>query len=461
MTGGIQLTKSQTSTGAAADVRRLLEGLDDARLGEQMYSLVAALFPICRSITGDGVRESLRMLQRTVSLRISEVPSGTPVFDWIVPREWNIREAWVKGPSGQVVIDFKRSNLHVLNYSVPFHGRVSLDELKRHLHSLPDQPSLVPYRTSYYKEDWGFCLSHDELQRLPPGEYEVHVDSSLGDGALTYAEHIIAGTSEDEVLVSSHCCHPSLCNDNVSGMVLSATLARLLGELRPRHTYRFLFVPGTIGSITWLARNEAQVHWIKHGLVVACVGDPGAMTYKRSRRGDAEIDRAVEHVLAHSGRPFSVRDFTPYGYDERQYCSPGFDLPVGSLTRTPHGEYPEYHTSGDDLGFIAPAALVDSLRRYLEVFEVLEGNATYLNLSPKCEPQLGKRGLYDALGGRSHSIATQMAMLWTLNLSDGRHSLLTIAERAKLPFHAIRAAADVLETKGLLRREPDSSGGRA
>jgi len=452
---------ARASTGAAAGIRRLLEGLDDARLGEQMHGLVAELFPICRSITGDGVRQSLRILQRTVSLRMDEVPSGTPVFDWVVPREWNIHEAWVKGPSGEVVIDFKRSNLHVLSYSIPFHGRVSLDELKRHLHSLPDQPSLIPYRTSYYREDWGFCLSHDELQRLPPGEYEVHVDSSLRNGALTYAEHVIAGASTDEVLVSCHCCHPSLCNDNVSGMVLSATLAHLLGELRPKLTYRFLFVPGTIGSITWLARHEEQVHRIKHGLVVACVGDAGPMNYKRSRRGDAEIDRAVEHVLAHAGKPFSVRDFTPYGYDERQYCSPGFDLPVGSLTRTPHGEYPEYHTSGDDLGLFRPAALVDSLRRYLEVFEVLEGNGTYLNLSPKCEPQLGKRGLYDALGGRSHAVAGQMAMLWVLNLSDGRHSLLTIAERAKLPFRAVRAAADALETKGLLRREPDSSGGRA
>ncbi len=319
MTETSQGAKSaRASTGAAAGIRRLLEGLDDARLGEQMHGLVAELFPICRSITGDGVRQSLRILQRTVSLRMDEVPSGTPVFDWVVPREWNIHEAWVKGPSGEVVIDFKRSNLHVLSYSIPFHGRVSLDELKRHLHSLPDQPSLIPYRTSYYREDWGFCLSHDELQRLPPGEYEVHVDSSLRHGALTYAEHVIAGASTDEVLVSCHCCHPSLCNDNVSGMVLSATLAHLLGELRPKLTYRFLFVPGTIGSITWLARHEEQVHRIKHGLVVACVGDAGPMNYKRSRRGDAEIDRAVEHVLAHAGKPFSVRDFTPYGYDERQ-----------------------------------------------------------------------------------------------------------------------------------------------
>jgi aminopeptidase-like protein len=461
MTEGPQgKANATTSTRAAAGVRRLLDGLDDVRLGEQMHAVAAALFPVCRSITGDGVRDSLGILQRTIPLRISEVPSGTAVFDWVIPREWNIRDAWVIGPNGEVVVDFARSNLHVLNYSVPFHGRVSLDELKRHLHSLPDQPSLIPYRTSYYKEDWGFCLSHEELQRLPPGEYEVHVGSSLVDGALTYGEHVVAGSSMDEVLISCHCCHPSLCNDNVSGMALSATLARVLAEVRPRLTYRFLFVPGTIGSIAWLARNETQVHRIKHGLVVACVGDPGAMTYKRSRRGDAEIDRAVEHVLAHSGKAFSVRDFTPYGYDERQYCSPGFDLPVGSLTRTPHGEYPEYHTSGDDLGFVTPAALAESLRRYLEVFEVLEGNGTYLNLSPKCEPQLGKRGLYDALGGRSHAILSQMAMLWVLNLSDGRHSLLTIAERAKLSFQAIRAAADALEQKGLLRREPDPSGGR-
>jgi aminopeptidase-like protein len=442
-----------SSNGAAHELRRLRDGLDDQRVGGEMYGLIEALFPICRSITGAGVRQSLRILERVVPLTLTEVPTGTTVFDWVVPREWNIRDAWVKDPSGEVVIDFKHSNLHVVSYSVPFKGRLDLEELKRHLHSLPDQPSLVPYRTSYYKESWGFCLSHEQLQRLPPGEYEVLVDSSLVDGALTYAEHLVPGATADEVLVSCHCCHPSLCNDNLSGMALAVTLARLMGELRPRYTYRFLFVPGTIGSIAWLAQHEARAQRTKHGLVVACVGDAGPMTYKRSRRGNAEIDRAVAHVLAHSGKRFSVRDFTPYGYDERQYCSPGFDLPVGSLTRTPHGEYPEYHTSGDDLAFVHPASLVESLRRYLEVFEVLEGNETFQNLSPKCEPQLGRRGLYDPVGGRSHTAESQMAMLWVLNFSDGRHTLLDIAERAKVAFHVVRSAADALERAGLLRRD--------
>jgi aminopeptidase-like protein len=449
-----QRTASSSVLGAAAELRQVLASLDDARLAEQMQGLIGDLFPICRSITGEGVRRSLRVLESVVPLAWTEVPSGTQVFDWVVPREWNIRDAWVKDPSGEVVIDFKRSNLHVLHYSVPFRGRMGLEELKKHLYSLPEQPSLVPYRTSYYKESWGFCVSHDQVQRLAPGEYEVLIDSSLCDGALTYAEHVVPGESEDEVLLSCHCCHPSLCNDNLSGMALAATLAQLVRPLRLRYTYRFLFVPGTIGAIAWLARNEANVGRIKHGLVVACVGDAGPMTYKRSRRGNAEIDRAVVHVLAHSGSPFSVRDFSPYGYEERQFCSPGFDLPVGSLTRTPHGEYPEYHTSRDDLSLLEPRSLVESLRRYLEVFEVLEGNGRYVNLSPKCEPQLGRRGLYDAIGGRNHAEQTQMALLWVLNLSDGSRTLLDIAERAKLPFHAVRAAADVLVAKELLRSEP-------
>ena len=440
-------------TGAAAGIRRVLDGLDEARAGRELYGLVAELFPICRSITGDGLRRSLRVLQRLIPLELTEVPSGTPVFDWVVPREWNIRGAWVKDASGRVVIDFGRSNLHVLNYSAPFRGRVDLEELEQHLHSLPDQPTRVPYRTSYYRESWGFCLSHDDRERLLPGEYEVFVDSTLEPGALTYAERVVEGASTDEVLVSCHSCHPSLANDNLSGMALASVLARTLGELRPRYTYRFIFAPGTIGAITWLALNEARVQRIKHGLVVACVGDAGPMTYKRSRRGDAEIDRAVEHVLAHCGQPFSVRDFTPYGYDERQYCSPGFDLPVGSLTRTPYGEYREYHTSGDDLSLVQPHALVDSLRRYLEVFEVLEANGTYLNLSPRCEPQLGKHGLYDPVGGPSKAAEHQMALFWVLNQCDGRYTLLDVAARAKLPFHAVRTAAGTLEAKGLLRRQ--------
>jgi aminopeptidase-like protein len=358
------------------------------------------------------------------------------------------------GPDGQVIVDSDRLNLHVLNYSVPFHGKVSLEELETHLHSLPHRPSDVPYRNSYYKEDWGFCLSHEQRKRLRPGEYDVLIDTTLTNGSLTYGEVVLRGTSSDEVLISAHCCHPSLANDNLSGMVLAATLARILSSFALRYTYRFVFAPATIGAITWLAQNEERARRIAHGLVVACVGDPGRLTYKRSRQGNAEIDRAAVHVLGHSGQDHEVRDFSPYGYDERQYCSPGFDLAVGSLTRTPYGEYPEYHTSSDNPDLVRPDRLADSLVRYLEVIEVLEGNRTYVNLAPKGEPQLGRRGLYGSVGGQSHTVGSQMAMLWVLSLSDGSRSLLDVAERSRLPFTDVRRAARALEGVGLLRGLP-------
>jgi aminopeptidase-like protein len=443
-------TGPRVREGAADAIRRILDDLDFGAAGAEMHALVRELFPICRSITGEGLRQSLRLLQPMAPLALREVATGTRVFDWEVPREWNFRAARLTGPDGQVVVDAERLNLHVLNYSIPFHGTVSREELDRHLHSLPDQPSRVPYRTSYYKEDWGFCLSHAQRTALPAGSYDVSIDTTLAAGSLTYGELVLPGTSSDEILISTHCCHPSLANDNLSGMALSATLARLLRGASLRHTVRFLFVPGTIGSITWLALNEAQARRIVHGLVVACVGDAGRLTYKRSRRGHAVIDRAVAHVLAHSGEEHQIREFTPYGYDERQYCSPGFDLAVGSLTRTPHGEYPEYHTSGDNPDLVRADALAGSLRRYLEVLEVLEGDLTYVNLSPKGEPQLGKRGLYGSVGGRSHAVASQMAMLWVLNLCDGTLSLLEVAERAGLPFAEVRRAARALEGVGLL-----------
>jgi aminopeptidase-like protein len=432
------------------EIRRLLDGLGGAALGAEMHALVRELYPIPRSITGDGLRRSLAMLSRVAPLETREVPTGTRVLDWVVPREWNLRAARLVGPDGRVVVDAERSTLHVLGYSAPFRGTVSLEELQGHLHSIPDQIALVPYRTSYYREDWGFCLSHAQRQALRPGRYEVLIDTTLREGSLTYGECVLKGSSEAEVLVSAHSCHPALANDNLSGMVVAATLARLLRGAALRYTYRFVFAPGTIGAITWLALNEERVPRIAHGLVAACLGDSGRMTYKRSRRGDAEIDRAVAHVLAHSGDDHEIREFRPYGYDERQYCSPGFDLPVGSLTRTPYGEYPEYHTSADTPDFVRPDRLVDSLRRYLEVFEILEGNAACTNLSPKGEPQLGRRNLYGAVGGHSHAAATEMALLWVLNMSDGRHSLLDVADRARLPFRDVRRAALALESAGLL-----------
>src|SRR5271155_3996870 len=419
-------------------------------LGNRLHAFVSELYPICSSITGNGLREILRRIGQRIPLQIHEVPTGTQAFDWIVPREWNIRDAYVQNSRGEKIIDFKSSNLHVMNYSVPVNAKLSLEELKPHLYTLPDRPDWIPYRTSYYRETWGFCLSQHQLDLLPEDEYEVVIDSSLEDGSLTYAECLIQGKSQEEILISCHACHPSLCNDNLSGLAVATFLAQALAEMKPRFSYRFLFIPGTIGSITWLSRNENIVPRIKHGLVLACVGDPGAFSYKKSRRGNAEIDRAIFHLLATSGNPYNVRDFSPYGYDERQYCSPGFNLPVGCLSRTQHGKFPEYHTSADNLSFVTPEALASTLHFCLEVFRLLENNLAYLNLNPKCEPQLGRRGLYRLMGGLPDAGTRELAMLWTLNLSDGNHSLLDIAERSSLHFDAILQATRDLEQAGLL-----------
>ena len=423
-------------------------------VGEELYKLVAELYPICRSITGDGVRRTLEIVERELGgLAVSEVPTGTQVLDWTVPREWNVRDAWVADAAGRRVVDFQASNLHLVSYSVPVRATIGLAELREHLFTLPDQPDWVPYRTSYYAERWGFCASQRLVDSLPEGDYEVCVDSTLADGHLTYGEHLVEGQTQDEVLISCHVCHPSLANDNLSGIAVASRLARLLGQGgRPRYSYRFLFIPGTIGSITWLARNQDNLGRVRHGLVLSGVGDPGGFTYKRSRRGDTEIDRAVAHVLGRSGRDHQLVDFSPYGYDERQYCSPGFNLPVGRLGRTPFATYPQYHTSADDLDFVGPAQLQESLQVCQEIVEVLEGNRRYLNLFPKGEPQLGRRGLYGSIGGRSDAEERQMAMLWVLNLSDGDHSLLDVAERADLPFAQVADVAAVLEEAGLLSR---------
>jgi len=372
------------------------------------------------------------------------------VFDWTVPREWNIHEAYIENSHGDRVIDFRDSNLHVLNYSIPIRKRVSLRELRDHLHTLPEHPDWIPYRTSYYREEWGFCLSQRQFDSLQEDEYQVVIDSSLEEGHLTYGECVLPGETSDEILISAHCCHPSLCNDNLSGVTVATFLAHALGSKPRRYTYRFLFIPGTIGSITWLSRNEDIVPRIKHGLVLACVGDRGAFSYKKTRRGNAEIDTAVLQLLSHSGKPYNIRDFSPYGYDERQYCSPAFNLPLGCLSRTQHGKYPEYHTSADNLEFIAPEALQGSYSFCLEIFDLLEHNRKYRNLNPKCEPQLGRRGLYREMGGYADSEVRELAMLWVLNLSDGENSLLEIAGRSGLKFAAISQAASVLLQHGLL-----------
>lgn len=416
------------------------------RTGAELHALVERLYPICRSITGDGVRQTLDIIGEHIALERHEVPTGTQVLDWTIPQEWNIRDAYVASPSGERVIDFQESNLHVVGYSVPVSRRMPLSELREHLHTLPDQPSWVPYRTSYYAPAWGFCLAQEKLDALPDGEYDVVIDSTLADGSLTY-EHVVPGRVTDEVIVSCHVCHPSLANDNLAGIAVAISLAQQLVD--PYYTYRFLFMPGTIGSITWLARNASRIEKVRHGLVLACAGDPGPLTYKKSRRDDAEIDRVVQHVLR--SREHRVVDFSPYGYDERQFCSPGFNLGVGSLTRTPYAGYPEYHTSADNPSFVSPAAMEDTLGALRDAFGVLDRNRHYVNLSPYGEPQLGKRGLYDSLGGRSDAKQAQLAMLWVLNLSDGEHSLLDIAERAGLPFDIVDVAARALHDAGLVK----------
>jgi aminopeptidase-like protein len=418
-----------------------------------MHAQVAELFPLCRSITGDGVRATLRAIAERIPLDVHEVPSGTPVLDWTVPREWNVRDAYVADASGRRIIDFRAHNLHLLGYSVPARARMTLETLRPHLHTLPEQPDRIPYRTSYYAEQWGFCLEHARLAELRDGEeYEVVIDTTLEDGHLTYGECILRGREPSEVLISAHVCHPSLANDNLSGIAVATHLARALTEVDRRHTYRFVFAPGTIGSITWLARNADAAARVAHGLVLTGVGDPGAPTYKRSRRGDSTIDRAMAHVLGDGGREHALEDFSPWGYDERQYCSPGFNLAVGCLMRTPHGRYPEYHTSADDLGFVTADALADSLDCCLAAVDVLERDATYRNLSPHGEPQLGRRGLYGALGGSADKRTDELALLWVLNLSDGDYSLLAIAERSGLPFRTVARAADLLAKHELLER---------
>jgi aminopeptidase-like protein len=423
--------------------------------GKAMMALVEELFPICRSITGNGVRQTLAILQRHIPLEVKEVPSGTPVLDWTVPPEWNLRGAYVAREDGTRIVDFSANNLHVVQYSQPIDAWMPLAELRPHLHTLPDKPDWIPYRTSYYSEYWGFCLTHRQLSGLADGLYRVVIDSDLTPGHLSYGELLIPGETEDNVLFSSHICHPSLANDNLSGIAVSTMLARHVQTLRPRYSYRFLFIPGTIGSLTWLARNEDKVERIAYGLVLSCLGDTGGMTYKQSRRGNTAIDRIVAHVLSHDTIPHRIKPFIPYGYDERQYCSPGFDLPVGCLMRTPNGEYPEYHSSADNLSLLHPESLAHSLAVLRRIVGVIEGDCVYRSRNPKGEPQLGRRGLYAAMGGQRSAGYDQMALLWVLNLADGRHSLLDVAERAGMSFATIRAAADALVGAELL--EPISA----
>jgi aminopeptidase-like protein len=429
-------------------------GVSEATVvGVEMMELARRLFPLRRSLTGDGVRETFRILQDWSPLDVVEVPSGTAVFDWVVPSEWNVRAAWIADTSGRRIVDLEESSLHVVGYSVPVRELMRGADLRGHLHWLPEHPEWIPARTSYYDHAWGFCVTGAQLEEIEDdGVYEVLIDASLDEsGSLTLAEAVVRGRSEEEILLSTYVCHPSLANDNLSGIVVQAALARLLRDRQTRFTYRLLFAPSTIGALAWLQRNEDRLSRLRGGLVISCVGDPGPLTYKRSRRGDAEIDRAAVHVVERRSGG-TVRPFVPWGGDERQFCSPGFDLPVGSLTRTPHARYPEYHTSADDLALVTAEALTDSLSAIAEIVDVLEGNVSLERIEPRGEPQLGRRGLYENLGaGLPSDVAeSRRALLWALNLADGRHTLLDAAEQASLPFGLLRSAADLLFDAGLV-----------
>jgi aminopeptidase-like protein len=416
--------------------------------GTAMYAFMERLFPICRSITGDGVRETLGLAGERIPLTIHEVPSGTEVLDWTVPDEWNVRDAYI-ARDGRRVVDFEQSNLHLVGYSEPFRGTMSLDELRPHLHTHPHRDDWIPYRTSYYSRTWGFCLAQEQLNLLKDGDYEVAVDTTLGPGSLTYGECFLPGEEAAEVMFTTHVCHPSLANDNLSGIAVLTELGALLEGMDRRLSYRLLFIPGTIGSITWLARNKQDLGRVVAGMSLACLGDPAPLTYKRSRNGDAWIDRAASYTLTQADPQARVVDFVPWGWDERQFNSPGFNLPMGSLCRSREGEYEEYHSSADSMSLISPESLEQALSAVAGVVRTLEADGRFLNLAPEGEPQLGKRGLYPTVGGPAAE-REQLAMLWVLNQSDGERSLLEIAERSGLPLQLLAQIADRLVAAKLL-----------
>lgn len=430
------------------------------------------LWPMLRSLTGAGVRATHDILGEIVPLKRLEIPSGTPVFDWTVPKEWIVREAYMRAPCGGRILDVAENNLRLVNYATPFRGTLSRGELDGHLHSRPDLPDAIPYVTSYYEPRWGFCLTENERKMLSEGSYDIVVDTDLVDGSLALSEAVLPGERRDEVLISSYTCHPSLANNELSGPLVASFLYRRLAAWpRRRFTYRFVFAPETIGAIAYLSMRGAQLRErLIAGYVVTCVGLETHFTYKRSRRGDSLADRAAITALERCGKDFRVRDFAPTGSDERQYCSPGFDLPVGSLMRGAYGEYPEYHTSLDNKALISFRAMQECIDAYEAVCRALENenvlasatirrsadrsldrNATFENLFPYGEPQLGRRGLYPTLGSVDQS-ARVAAMMWVLNLSDGRHDLPAIAERSGIAIERLREAAAAAEAKGVLKR---------
>jgi len=411
------------------------------------------LWPINRSLTGKGNKETLKILSEIIpTLKTHEIPSGTQCFDWTVPPEWSIKEAWIKDSKGNKIIDFAKNNLHVIGYSTSINKDVDLAELKKHIHTLPNQPDLIPYITSYYNKRYGFCMSHNQMVSLKDDTYHMYIDANHDpNGALVYGEAVLKGTSTKEILLSTYICHPSMANNELSGPLVTSFIYKELSMQKKRkYTYRFLFLPETIGSICYLSKHgDALKQQLIAGFVVTCVGDDGNFTYKKSRQGNALPDRVVELILKQTEKQYNIIDFFPMGSDERQYCSPGFNLPVGSLMRTMYGTYPEYHTSGDNKNFISFKAMEASIKKYLEIFKVIEYNDKYINTMPYGEPQLGKRGLYPTIGGKGLKKVIE-AMMWLLNLSDGNHDLIDIANKSKVNYNTLIEHINKLLDNGIL-----------
>jgi len=421
-------------------------------LGEDMHELCRELFPICRSITGDGFRQSLAILQKHVpDMRVVEVPTGTKCFDWEVPKEWNIKDAYIITPNGNKICDFKKSNLHVVGYSKPINQVITLDELQEHLYSLPEQPDAIPYITSYYKERWGFCITQKEREQLTPGEYQVFIDSELKNGALTYGELIIPGDSEKEIFISSYLCHPSMANNELSGPVVSTFLAKWITKFKNRkYTYRIIIIPEAIGSITYLSRNYQSLQRnVVAGFNVTCIGDDRAYSYLPSRQTNTASDKAALHVLKHMQPEFVSYSFLDRGSDERQYCSPGIDLPVCSIMRTKYGRYPEYHTSLDDLSLVTPTGLFGGYEVLAKAIECLEMDEL-LSSTVLCEPQLGKRGLYPTISTKSSGSQVRDMMNF-LAYCDGSSSSLEIAEKINTPLWELKETIQKLKDEGVLK----------